>query len=576
MPHQAYIRVGSIGSGVGSGMGGSGTPSPPSSPRRSPRIHRRGSKDGGAVAGRRMPGGPPRTLSQRISWTLLSLLLRRQAIFLFAPLIYVAGMLLYMGTVSLDSVPTIISRPAPGSVYRSPQLYGRLRADMDADNSSDGLASVWKHTNKAGGWKPCINANMNGLPESNGYIYVEANGGLNQQRTSICNAVAVAGYLNATLLIPNFHFHSIWRDPSKFSDIYDEDHFITTLQHDVRVVDKIPEYIMERFGHNVSNVHNFKIKAWSSVRYYKDMVLPKLIEEKFIRISPFANRLSFDSPSAVQRLRCLANFEALRFSKPISTLAGELVSRMKALSVDNGGKYIAVHLRFEEDMVAFSCCIFDGGEQEKQDMVAARKRGWRGKFTKPGRVIRPGVIRINGKCPLTPLEVGLMLRGMGFSNNTLIYLASGKIYRAERTMRPLLEMFPLLQTKETLASSEELAPFKNYSSRMAALDYTVCLHSEVFVTTQGGNFPHFLIGHRRYLNGGHSKTIKPDKRKLAVLFANPNIGWKSLKRQLLSMRSHSDGKGIEMKRPNDSIYSFPCPDCMCRSNKTESSKSSPA
>lgn len=44
--------------------------------------------------------------------------------------------------------------------------------------------------------------------------------------------------------------------------------------------------------------------------------------------------------------------------------------------------------------------------------------------------------------------------------------------------------------------------------------------------------------------------------------------WKSFKRQMLSMRAHSDSKGIELKRPNDSIYSFPCPDCMCRVNKT--------
>lgn len=53
-----------------------------------------------------------------------------------------------------------------------------------------------------------------------------------------------------------------------------------------------------------------------------------------------------------------------------------------------------------------------------------------------------------------------MLRGMGFGNNTSIFLASGKIYDAGKTMVPLLEMFPLLQTKETIASAEELAPFK--------------------------------------------------------------------------------------------------------------------
>lgn len=57
-------------------------------------------------------------------------------------------------------------------------------------------------------------------------------------------------------------------------------------------------------------------------------------------------------------------------------------------------------------------------------------------------------------------QVGLMLRGMGFDKSTSIYLASGKIYDSERHMAPLLEMFPLLQTKEMLASEEELAPFQ--------------------------------------------------------------------------------------------------------------------
>ncbi|OWM64019.1 hypothetical protein CDL15_Pgr006389 [Punica granatum] len=486
-------------------------------------------------------------------------------------------MLLYMGSVKFDVVPVIRHRPDPGSIYRSPQVCEKLRPDMDADNSSaDAISTIWKHSYKGGEWRPCLNKSSGALPESNGYIYVEANGGLNQQRSSICNAVAVAGFLNATLVIPNFHYHSIWRDPSKFGDIYDEDYFISSLENVVKIVDKIPEYMMERFGSNMTNVYNFRVKAWSPIRYYRDVVLPKLLEEKVIRISPFANRLSFDAPPSVQRLRCLANYEALRFSNLIRTLGESLVAKMKERSAKYGGKYVSVHLRFEEDMVAFSCCIFDGGEQEKIDMNAAREKGWRGKFTKPGRVIRPGTIRLNGKCPLTPLEVGLMLRGMGFDKNTSIYLASGKIYNSEKTMAPLLEMFPNLQTKETLLSEEELAPFKNYSSRMAAIDYTVCLHSEVFVTTQGGNFPQILMGHRRYLYGGHSKTIRPDKRKLALIFDNPNIGWKNFKRQMLSMRSHSDFKGFELKRPSDSIYTFPCPDCMCRANKTETPKSPPA
>ncbi|KAG5236805.1 protein ESMERALDA [Salix suchowensis] len=553
------------------------TPSPPQSPLRSPR-HRLGGGGGGrSKSGRFTPSSyqPGKSLAHRLAWLLLSSLLRRQGFFLFAPLIYISGMLLYMGTVSFDVGPIIAHKPAPGSVYRSPQIYEKLRPEMDADNSSaDALSTIWKKSYRSGEWRQCIKKSSEGLPESNGYIYVEANGGLNQQRTSICNAVAVAGFLNATLLLPNFHYHSIWRDPSKFEDIYDVDYFIRTLENIVRVVDKIPEYLMERYDNNMTNVQNFRVKAWAPVQYYRDVVLPRLLEERVIRISPFANRLSFDVPPAVQRLRCLANYEALRFSNLILTMGETLVARMKERSASHGGKYVSVHLRFEEDMVAFSCCVFDGGEQEAKDMKEARERGWKGKFTKPGRTIRPGAIRLNGKCPLTPLEVGLMLRGMGFDKNTYIYLASGKIYNSEKYMAPLLEMFPNLLTKDMLALDKELDPFKNYSSRMAAIDYTVCLHSEVFVTTQGGNFPHFLMGHRRFLYGGHSKTIRPDKRKLALLFDNPKIGWKSFKRHMMNMRSHSDSKGFELKRPNDSVYSYPCPDCMCRVNRTEDSRSS--
>ena len=52
------------------------------------------------------------------------------------------------------------------------------------------------------------------------------------------------------------------------------------MKNDVRVVGKVPDFMMERFGHNMSNVANFKVKAWASIEYYRDRVLPKLIEER--------------------------------------------------------------------------------------------------------------------------------------------------------------------------------------------------------------------------------------------------------------------------------------------------------
>lgn len=63
---------------------------------------------------------------------------------------------------------------------------------------------------------------------------------------------------------------------SNFGDIYDEDHFIATLDGYVKVVKELPESLMERYEHNISNIPNFRVQAWASVGYYVGEVYPVL------------------------------------------------------------------------------------------------------------------------------------------------------------------------------------------------------------------------------------------------------------------------------------------------------------
>lgn len=52
-------------------------------------------------------------------------------------------MLFYIGTVSFDSsIPALEHAHAPGSVYKSPKLYAKVRSDMDSDNSSGDAVST--------------------------------------------------------------------------------------------------------------------------------------------------------------------------------------------------------------------------------------------------------------------------------------------------------------------------------------------------------------------------------------------------------------------------------------------------
>lgn len=104
--------------------------------------------------------------------------------------------------------------------------------------------------------------------------------------------------------------------------------------------------------------------------------------------------------------------------------------------------------------------------------------------------------RKRGKCPLTPEEVGVLLRALGFKNDTFIYVASGDIYGGEATLQPLREIFRNFYTKEMLAS-EELKSLMPFSSRLAAIDYIVSDESDVFVTNNNGNMAKILAG-RRY------------------------------------------------------------------------------
>ncbi|EXC38770.1 hypothetical protein L484_000724 [Morus notabilis] len=56
----------------------------------------------------------------------------------------------------------------------------------------------------------------------------------------ICNAVAVASLLNATLVLPRFLYSNVWKDPSQFGDIYQEKHFMKIMKDEVDIVKDLP------------------------------------------------------------------------------------------------------------------------------------------------------------------------------------------------------------------------------------------------------------------------------------------------------------------------------------------------
>ncbi|CAI0390276.1 unnamed protein product [Linum tenue] len=194
-------------------------------------------------------------------------------------------------------------------------------------------------------WKPCAERRDGGISdvprenETNDYIFIHAEGGLNRQRIAICNAVAVAKIMNATPILPVLKQDQIWKDQTKFENIFDVDHFIDYLKDDVRIVRDIPEWFTEKNELFTSIRRTMKnIPNYAPTQFYIDNVLPRIKEKKIMSLKPFVDRLGYDNvPQEINKLR-------------------------------------ALHLRFEKGMVGLSFCHFVRTRDEKVKMAEYRRK----------------------------------------------------------------------------------------------------------------------------------------------------------------------------------------------------------
>ncbi|CAI7851485.1 unnamed protein product, partial [Closterium sp. NIES-54] len=200
-------------------------------------------------------------------------------------------------------------------------------------------------------------------------------------------------------------------------------------------------------------------------------------------------------------------------------------------------KYVALHLRYEPDMLAFTGCDYGGGRKERRLLEGIRKR-----WPELPRQ-NPKQQRAKGKCLVTPSQVAVALQALGFPSSTRLYIASGELHGGPSALLPLLKAFPFATDKYSLARS--LAPAWGKEGRvadrdvssgvggesgaakgaavewgrggdggggvgggvleglqerktlLAAVDYEMCRRGHMLVLNNNGNMAHLLSGHRR-------------------------------------------------------------------------------
>ncbi|XP_020517588.1 uncharacterized protein At1g04910 isoform X2 [Amborella trichopoda] len=381
---------------------------------------------------------------------------------------------------------------------------------------------------------------------------------------SICDMVTIARFLNLTLVVPELDKTSFWADPSDFGDIFNVKHFINSLRDEVHIVKSLPKKLHRKLR---STSFSMPPVSWSNEKYYLKQILPLFHKYKVIHFNKTDSRLANNGlPLELQMLRCRVNYQALRFTPHIEALGRKLVSMLR-----ESGFFVVLHLRYEMDMLAFSGCTNGCSEAETAELTRMRYAypWWKEKE------IDSEQKRLEGLCPLTPEETALVLKALGFEKDTLIYIASGEIYGGERRLASLRAAYPKIVRKEMLLSPDELKPFLNHSTQMAALDYLVAIESDVFVPSYDGNMAKLVEGHRRYL--GFRKTAQLDRRELVELIdmhRNNTLTWDEFLDAVRRVHRQRIGQPTKRKviaeRPKEEDYFYANPEeCLGSSSMTE-------
>jgi len=373
-------------------------------------------------------------------------------------------------------------------------------------------------------------------------------------RAAICDMVVIARYLNVTLIVPELDKTSFWNDPSEFQDIFDIEHFITSLRDEVRILRELPPRIKRRV--ELGKFHSMPPISWSDISYYHKQILPLIRKYKVLHLNRTDARLANNGlPLEIQRLRCRVNYAALKFTPQIEELGKRVIRILR-----QNGPFLVLHLRYEMDMLAFSGCTQGCTPKEAEELTRMRYAypWWKEK------VINSFVKRKDGLCPLTPEEIALVLRALDIDQNMQIYIAAGEIYGGKRRMASLTSAYPNVARKETLLEPSDLMFFQNHSSQMAALDYLVSLESDIFVPTYDGNMAKVVEGHRRYM--GFKKTILLDRKLIVELvdqYTSGSLLWDEFSSLIKAVHANRMGSAatrtVIPDRPKEEDYFYANP-----------------
>ncbi|KAK8551084.1 hypothetical protein V6N13_119574 [Hibiscus sabdariffa] len=355
--------------------------------------------------------------------------------------------------------------------------------------ANDGLVKLSKRSK--GPWmediqelKPCWRrTDFDEIEKFKGYVTFSLTNGPEYHVSQIADAVVVARYLSATLVLPDIR-GSKPGDERNFEDIYDVERFMKSLDGIVKVEKELPNEI------SIRDLAAVKVPNRVTEDHIVESVEPIFRSKGNIRLAtyfPTVNMRKTAQKSSVDSVACLGMFGTLELQAEVHEVVDSMIERLRTLSRKSDGQFIAVDLRVE--ILENKNCHRSGSTGAKSCYNAE--------------------------------EIALFLRKVGFGTDTTIYLTQS---RWDNSLSVLKDIFPKTYTKvsssliddyeiqlcyfyyseilkpmqETIMPEEKKGKFleSEDSEFEKVIDFYICSQSDVFVPAISGLFYANVAGKR--------------------------------------------------------------------------------
>ncbi|XP_009785320.1 protein MANNAN SYNTHESIS-RELATED 1-like [Nicotiana sylvestris] len=327
--------------------------------------------------------------------------------------------------------------------------------------------------------------------QSKGYIFFTLTESPEDHVTQIADAVVVAKYLGATLVLPEIRGTKTGHK-RQFGDIYDIKRFMTSLDGIVQVVKDPP---MESSKVNITNI---KVPSMVNQDFIASKIQPIFKAKKNLFLSTefqssnLAKAKEIDHNIKMDPNACLAIFGSLDLQQELNQLVSTMVGTLRSLSYKTNGQFVALDLKVE---ALESMC--------------------------KGNVIKT-------KHCYNAKEIGEFLKKIGFQRHTTIYLTQNGWHKSLDALR---EIFPNTFTKDAIIPAYEKAKYQITKSPEfeKVIDFQICTQADVFVPTISNLFYTNVVAKR--IASEKTEVLVPSQKvstsSAAMEYVSPYISKKS-------------------------------------------------